>query len=47
MYQFQASEKTEECGEGTDYLLPQADGTVVYISQGDYGETTGVLQREP
>ena len=47
MYQFQASEKTEGCGEGIDYLLPQSDGTVMYISRGDYGETSGTLQRPP
>ena len=46
LYQFQASEKTEACGEGIDYLVPQADGTVLYISRGDYGETKGVLQRD-
>ena len=47
LYQFQASEKTEACGEGMDYLVPETDGTVTYISQGDYGETIGVLHREP
>ena len=47
LYQFQAGDKTEGCGEGIDYLVPQTDGTVVYISSGDYGETKGILQREP
>lgn len=47
MYQFQAGDKTSGCGEGIDYLVPQEDGTVRYISRGDYGETEGVLQREP
>jgi len=47
MYQFEASDKTEACGVGKDYLLPQTDGTLIYISRGDYGETTGTLQREP
>ena len=47
LYQFEAGDKTENCGEGVDYLLPQADGTVMYISRGDYGETTGTLQRAP
>ncbi len=47
LYQFQSGEKTEGCREGIDYLLPQADGTIMYISRGDYGETKGVLQREP
>ncbi len=47
LYQFQAGEKTEACREGIDYLYPQADGTVIYISRGDYGETNGALQRAP
>ena len=47
MYRFETSEKTEACGEGIDYLLPQMDGTVMYISRGDYGETTGSLKKEP
>ena len=47
MYQFQASNLTQGCGPGTDYLLPQPDGTVVYISRGVYGETRGSLQRVP
>jgi inosine-uridine nucleoside N-ribohydrolase len=47
MYQFEASEKTEACGVGKDYLAPQADGTVLYISRGDYGETKGSLQKDP
>jgi inosine-uridine nucleoside N-ribohydrolase len=45
MYQFEASEKTEACGTGKDYLVPQSDGTLLYISRGDYGETSGILQR--
>jgi hypothetical protein len=47
LYQFQAGDKTEGCREGINYLDPQTDGTVLYISRGDYGETTGILQREP
>lgn len=47
MYQFEAGDKTPACGEGKDYLLPQKDGTVIYISRGDYGETNGALQRAP
>jgi inosine-uridine nucleoside N-ribohydrolase len=47
LYQFQAGEKTEACGEGIDYLVPQADGSMLYISRGDYGETKGTLHREP
>lgn len=45
-YQFQAGDKTEGCGDGIDYLVPQADGTVMYISRGDYGESIGVLEKE-
>jgi pyrimidine-specific ribonucleoside hydrolase len=47
LYQFQAGEKTKGCGEGIDYLLPQTDGTIIYISRGDYGETEGTLRRAP
>ncbi len=47
LYQFQAGDKTEGCGEGIDYLVPQTDGTVMYISRGDYGETKGTLHKEP
>ena len=47
LYQFQAGDKTAGCGEGIDYLVPQKDGTVMFISRGDYGETIGILQREP
>ena len=47
MYEFEASEMTEACGEGSDYLLPQADGTVKYIWVGDAGEATGTLVSEP
>ncbi len=47
LYQFQAGDKTAGCGEGSDFLVPQSDGTVMYISRGDYGETKGILQREP
>ena len=45
LFQFAAGDKTEACGEGIDYLQPQADGTILYISRGDYGETKGTLQR--
>lgn len=43
MYQFEATDKTEACGTGNDYLVPQSDGTLKYVSRGDYGETTGTL----
>ncbi|MCJ7717431.1 MAG: nucleoside hydrolase, partial [Anaerolineales bacterium] len=47
MYEFEASELTEACGEGSDYLLPLADGTIKYLWKGDSGEATGTLMREP
>jgi len=47
MYQFEAIQKTEACGEGADYILPQTDESVIYISRGDYGETKGTLYRKP
>jgi len=47
MYEFKASEMTETCGVGSDFLLPQEDGTVKYYWRGDSGEATGTLEREP
>ena len=47
LYQFEAGDKTDGCGDGIDYLALQADGTLRYLSRGDYGETEGFLQREP
>ena len=47
LYQFQAGEKSGGCGEGADFLSPQEDGSLAYISRGDYGETTGILHRAP
>jgi len=49
MYQFQASDHSQGCGDGKakDYLSPQADGTLLYISRGDYGETKGFLKKNP
>jgi hypothetical protein len=46
-YQFTASEKSAGCGEGTDFLLPQPDGSLLYLSRGEFGETQGVLHRSP
>jgi hypothetical protein len=48
IYQFEAVDESEVCGEGEDFLQPQPDGSLLYISRGDeYGETRGVLQRAP
>ena len=47
LYSFHAGDKSEGCGDGADYLSPQEDGTVAYISRGEYGETTGMLRRVP
>ncbi len=47
MYQFEAGSKTPACGEAKDYLLPQSDGSVIYISRGANGETNGALTRQP
>ncbi len=44
MYQFQAVNQQGTCGAGQDFLQPQADGTLIYVSKGDYGETRGILQ---
>ena len=47
LYRFQAGDKSDGCGDGADFLSPQEDGSVAYISRGDYGETTGILHRAP
>jgi len=46
LFKFQARNKTSGCGEGDDFLVPQDDGTVLYISRGNYGETKGILNSE-
>ncbi len=47
LYQFQAIDTSAACGAGKDYLQPRADGSVLYLSRGDYGETKGVLYKVP
>lgn len=47
LYRFEAGDKTQACGTGNDYLLPQTDGTLMYIGRGDYGETKGILHKMP
>ena len=46
-YEFEASELTETCERGSDYLSPRADGTVEYLWKGDSGEASGILERQP
>lgn len=46
IYEFKAGRKQGTCGEGRDFLQLLSDGRLKYISQGDYGETQGVLQPE-
>ncbi len=43
VYEFRASDKKGNCGEGRDFLQPLPDGTIQYTSRGDYGETQGNL----
>lgn len=45
VYEFEMQNKSAECGEGIDYLELQADGTLRYISRGDYGVNEGVLTK--
>jgi hypothetical protein len=48
MYEFDAVDESDVCGEGRDFLQPQSDGSLLYISRGEeYGETSGILQRVP
>ena len=43
IYEFKAGEKKGTCGVGRDYLQILSNGTMLYTSRGDYGETTGTL----
>jgi len=43
LYEFRAGDKTGSCGAGRDFLQLLPDGTVQYVSRGDYGETLGIL----
>ena len=42
-YEFNITNKSAGCGTGKDYLQLLPDGTLQYISRGDYGETKGAL----
>ena len=44
-YEFEAVDKQGACGTGRDFLEPLPDGTLRYISLGEYGENTGILER--
>ena len=46
MYEFQAEKKQGTCGIGKDFLQGQPDGSLLYLSQGDFGETRGLLHRQ-
>jgi len=43
VYEFRAGDKTGSCGAGRDFLRLLPDGTLQYASQGDFGETLGIL----
>jgi len=43
VYEFAMENKSAACGEGRDFLQLLPDGTLQFISRGDYGENTGVL----
>jgi hypothetical protein len=43
MFEFQGQNE-HGCGAAQDFLQPQPDGTLLYISRGDFGETRGSLQ---
>jgi inosine-uridine nucleoside N-ribohydrolase len=44
-YEFRAGDFEGTCGIGKDYLQLLPDGKMQYTSRGDYGETTGILDR--
>jgi hypothetical protein len=46
MYEFQAERKQGTCGIARDFLQAQPDGSLLYLSRGDFGETRGILQRK-
>jgi inosine-uridine nucleoside N-ribohydrolase len=45
IYEFNITNKSASCGTGKDYLQLLPDGSLHYISRGDYGETKGALTR--
>lgn len=45
VYEFEMKDKSPTCGEGIDYLQLQPDGTLKYISRGDYGVNEGILAK--
>ncbi len=46
MYEFQAERTQGTCGIARDFLQGQPDGSLLYLSQGDFGETRGLLHRQ-
>jgi hypothetical protein len=45
-YHFQAENKQGSCGQAvSDTLTLLPDGTLLYVSKGDYGESRGILRR--
>ncbi len=45
-YEFEIKNKSAKCGEGKDSLQLLQDGTLKFISRGDYGVNEGVLTRK-
>lgn len=45
VYEFGMQNKSTECGEGIDYLQLLPDGTLKFISRGDYGVNEGILTK--
>ena len=45
MFEFKAVNKQGSCGVARDFLQAQPDGTLLYLSQGDFGENRGYLQK--
>ena len=46
IYEFHADDQRGNCGAGRDFLQLLPDGTLLYSSRGDYGETNGILVQQ-
>jgi pyrimidine-specific ribonucleoside hydrolase len=44
-YEFDITDKSATCGEGSDFLQLLPDGRLQFTSRGDYGENKGILTR--
>ncbi len=47
VYSFEIVEKSPACGTGADSMRLMPDGSLLWVSRGDYGESRGFLQLDP